>query len=96
MLYACSLTRGVYLDLLTCLETEECLTSLKKFIGRRGRPERVYSVNGTSFIGAAKWVKAEMKDASDRLHNCQSTGSSGSLTLAEPHGGSVSSRESLV
>ena len=62
MLYACSLTRGVYLDLLTCLETEECLTSLKKFIGRRGRPERIYSDNGRSFIGAAKWVKAVMKD----------------------------------
>lgn len=67
LLYACSLTRGVYLDLLPSLETEECLTSLKKFIGRRGRPERIYSDNGRTFIGAAKWVKAVMKD--ERLHN---------------------------
>ena len=34
LLYACSLTRGVYVDLLPSLETEECLTSLKKLIGR--------------------------------------------------------------
>lgn len=38
LLYAWSLTRGVYLDLLPNLETEECLKSLKQFIARRGRP----------------------------------------------------------
>ena len=58
---------GVYLDLLPSLETEECLTSLKKFIGRRGRPERIYSDNGRTFVDAAKWVKAVVKD--ERLHN---------------------------
>ena len=46
LLYACSLTRGVYLDLLPSLETAECLRSLKQFIARRGRPERIYSDNG--------------------------------------------------
>ena len=46
LLYACSLDEGVYLDLFPSLETEEYLRSLKKFIGRRGRPERIYSGNG--------------------------------------------------
>ena len=30
-------------------------------VHRKGRPERIYSDNGRTFIGAAKWVKAVMK-----------------------------------
>ena len=70
LLYACSLTRGIYLDLLPNLETEECLKSLKQFIARRGRPERIYSDNGRTFVGAANWIRAVMKD--ERLQTCLS------------------------
>ena len=61
LLYACSITRGIYLDLLSSLETSECLDSLEQFIARRGRPERIFSDNGSTFVGAAKWVKALMQ-----------------------------------
>ena len=67
LLYACSLTRGVYLDLLPNLETQEYLGSMKKFIAWRGRPERIYSDNGRTFVGAARWMRAVMKD--ERLQN---------------------------
>ncbi|XP_015754716.1 PREDICTED: uncharacterized protein LOC107334299 [Acropora digitifera] len=46
VLYACSLTRGVYLELLSSLETSEFLRSLKRFITCRGRPEKIYPDNG--------------------------------------------------
>ena len=62
LLYACSLTRGIYLDLLPNLKTAECLKSLKQFIARRGRPERIYSDNGRTFVGAANWIRAIMKE----------------------------------
>ena len=62
LLYACSLTRRIYLNLLPNLETGECLKSLKQFIARRGRPERIYSDNGRTFVGAANWIRAVMKD----------------------------------
>ena len=62
LLYACSLTRGNYLDLLPNLETEECLKSLKQFIARRGRPEQIYSDNSRTFIGTANWIRAVKKD----------------------------------
>ena len=62
LLYACSLTRGIYLDVLPNLETEECLKSLKQFIARRGQLERIYSDNSRTFIGAANWIRAVMKD----------------------------------
>ena len=39
-LYACSVTRALYLELLPNMETSEFLKSLKRFIARRGRPLR--------------------------------------------------------
>ena len=62
LLYSCSLTRGIYMELLPTLETTDFLGSLKRFIARRGRPERIYSDNGGTFIGAAKWIRAVAKD----------------------------------
>jgi hypothetical protein len=36
LLYACSLTRGIYIDLLPSLELTDFILSLKRFIARRG------------------------------------------------------------
>lgn len=54
ILYACSLTRG--LDLARSLETSEFLLSLKELIARCGRPGRIHSDNGSTFIEAATWI----------------------------------------
>ncbi|XP_068679106.1 uncharacterized protein [Montipora foliosa] len=62
VLCSCSLTRGVFLELLPNLETGEFIKSLKHFIARRGRPSRVYSDNGQAFVAAAKWLKKVQKD----------------------------------
>ena len=57
ILYACSLTRALHLELAKSMEMEEFLLSFKSFIARRGRPETVYSDNGRTFVGAASWLK---------------------------------------
>ena len=62
VLYSCSLTRGVFLELLTSLETGEFLKSLKHFIAQRGRPSRIYSDNGQKFVATAKWLKKAHSD----------------------------------
>ena len=62
MLYACSLTHALFLDLLPSLETTEFLATFKRFIARRGLPQKVYSDNGKTFVGAAKWIKQAMRD----------------------------------
>ena len=67
LLYACSLTRALFLDLLPNLETTEFLGSLKRFIARRGRPERIYSDNGRTFLGASNWIKQVMHD--EKFHD---------------------------
>ena len=50
ILYACSWTRALYLDLAKSIQTTEFLLSLKGTIGRRGRPSTICSDNGSTFI----------------------------------------------
>ena len=62
LLYACSLTRAVYVDLVPNLETTEFIRSFKCFIARRGRPRRIYSDNAKTFVSGSKWIEQVMKD----------------------------------
>ena len=62
VLFACSLTRAVHLGLLTDQTTEGFTKCLKRFIVRWGRPRKIYSDNGKSFVAASKWLKRIMKD----------------------------------
>ena len=58
VLYACSLTRGIFLELLPNMETTEFITSLKRFI---------YSDNGKTFVGATNVLKTIMHD--EKVHD---------------------------
>ena len=62
VLYACSLCHALHLDLVSSLETQEFILSLKTFIARKGRPDKVYSDNGSTFVGAAGWLRKTMSD----------------------------------
>ena len=62
VLYTCSLTRALYLELTATMETREFLPTLKRLIARRGRPEKIYSDNGRTFVGAARWIRTVMAD----------------------------------
>lgn len=66
VLYSCSLTPGVFLELLPSLETTELIKSLKQLIARRGCPCKIYLDNGQTFVTAAKWLKKVQKD--ERFH----------------------------
>lgn len=62
LLYECSLTRALYLEVLPNMETSEFLKRFKRFIARRGTPAKVYSDNGKTFVSAANWLKLVMHD----------------------------------
>ena len=67
VLYGCSLTRGVFLDLLLSIEIEDFVSSFKWFITHRGRPKVIYLDNGSTFKAAAKWLKQAW--ANEKLNN---------------------------
>ena len=54
ILFACSLSRALHLELLLSLETVEFLGALKRFIARRGRATKIYSDNGKTFVAASR------------------------------------------
>ncbi|CAB4037018.1 Gag-Pol poly, partial [Paramuricea clavata] len=54
--------RREYIDLLSSLHTQELLLSLKRFIARRGRPGKINSDNGKTFLVAAKWLRTVQRD----------------------------------
>lgn len=62
VLFVCSLSKALHLEILPNLGTATFLGSLKRLIARRGRPSKIYSDNRRTFIGAAKWLKQIRKD----------------------------------
>lgn len=52
-LFTCAVVRAIHLELVQSLSTEDFLMALRRFIARRGRPVRIYSDQGTNFIGCA-------------------------------------------
>ena len=67
ILYACSLTRGLYLELSKSMEASEFLSSLKRLVARKGRPEKIYSDNTKTFTATGSWLKQVQKD--ERIHH---------------------------
>ncbi|XP_033221084.1 uncharacterized protein LOC117175486 [Belonocnema kinseyi] len=50
-------SKAVHIEFATDLSTEGFLAALRRFIGRRGVPEHIYSDNGTNFVGANKELR---------------------------------------
>ena len=66
LLFACRLSRTVHSELLTDQTTEGFIQCLKRFVGRRGRSEEIFSYNAKTFKADAKWLKNVM--TSERFH----------------------------
>ena len=63
-LYTCFTTRAVHIEKLNSLDTESFLNCFRRFIARRGQPEKVFTDNGTNFVGAEAELKKCMKEMS--------------------------------
>lgn len=68
-LFICLTTRAIHLEVVTNLTTEAFMAAFKRFIARRGRPNHVYSDNGTNFVGARR----ELNELSNFLAKNQGT-----------------------
>ena len=57
MIFVCLSTKAVHLEVASDLSTNTFLSSLKRFISRRGYPVGMRSDNGTNFVGADHVLK---------------------------------------
>lgn len=53
-IFVCFSTRAVHIEAVEDLTTSAFLAAFKRFISRRGKPNIVWSDNGTNFVGARK------------------------------------------
>ena len=51
-IFICMSTKAVHIEVVRDLTTESFLATLKRFIGRRGLPSKIYADNGSNFCGA--------------------------------------------
>ena len=61
---SCMVTRAVHLEKLDCLETNSFINAFRRFVARRGVPKKVFSDNGTNFVGGEKEMRLSMQDIS--------------------------------
>ena len=62
LLFSCSVSRAVHLELVSNLSTNEFIRSVKRLISRRGKPNVIYSDNAKTFKAGAKWLNSINRD----------------------------------
>ncbi|XP_075150809.1 uncharacterized protein LOC142224916 [Haematobia irritans] len=69
--FVCLATRAIHLETCSDLTTEAFMATFDRFVGRRGFPKKVFSDNGTNFVGASRTLMREyrnfLKSAENRL-----------------------------
>lgn len=69
-LFTCFTTRAVHLELLHNMDTDAFINALRRFMSRRGYPEKIWSDNGTNFVGGKRELEKSVKEIdNDRVHN---------------------------
>ncbi|XP_049330293.1 uncharacterized protein LOC125798980 [Astyanax mexicanus] len=63
-IFKCLTTRAVHIELLSSMDADAFLLSLRRFIARRGRPKEILSDCGTNFRGADR----ELRESFAALH----------------------------
>lgn len=56
-IFVCMVTKAIHIDIICDLSAAEFITCFERFISRRGHCNKLYSDNGTLFVGASKELK---------------------------------------
>lgn len=61
-IFTCFNSRATHLELCNDLSAHSFLQAFRRFVNRRGTPEKIYSDNGTNFIASEKELNREIKN----------------------------------
>ena len=68
--FTCLTMRGVHIEIANSLDTDSFINALRRFIARRGRPKKIFSDNGTNFVGANRVLRDSLQAFNqDRIHS---------------------------
>ena len=62
VLFTCLSSRAVHLEVATSLQTDTFINVLRHFVARRGNIKKLWSDNGTNFIGANNELKSMLQE----------------------------------
>ncbi|XP_050425489.1 uncharacterized protein LOC126836303 [Adelges cooleyi] len=65
--YVCFSTRAVHLEPVEDLTSSAFIASLRRFMARRGKCTKIYSDNGTNFVGAQKELSPFLAGIDDKM-----------------------------
>jgi hypothetical protein len=66
-IFTCFTCRAIHLEILPSMESDSFINGLRRFIARRGVPEKLWSDNGTNFVGAKSELSKSLSQVCDTL-----------------------------
>ncbi|XP_041453667.1 uncharacterized protein LOC121406862 [Lytechinus variegatus] len=60
-IFTCLVLRAIHIEVLHAMDTDSFINGLERFISRRGRPEVIWSDNGSNFVGAERELREGIK-----------------------------------
>ena len=60
-IFTCLTTRAVHIEVANALNADSFLMALHRFIARRGKPQKLFSDNGTNFVAADRELAEEIQ-----------------------------------
>ena len=60
-IFTCLVTRAVHIEVAHSMDADSFLMALHRFIARRGKPQKIFSDNGTNFVAADKELADEIR-----------------------------------
>ena len=61
-LFTCLTTRAVHIEVAHSLDADSFLMALHRFMARRGKPQKIFSDNGTNFVAADRELAEEIRN----------------------------------
>ena len=67
--FVCMATKAVHLEVISDATTESFQAALQRFVSRRGRPDHIYSDNGSNFVGYRNELQRLYSFLKERSHD---------------------------
>ncbi|XP_033108467.1 uncharacterized protein LOC117110023 [Anneissia japonica] len=66
-IFTCLVTRAIHLEVADNLSTDSFINAYRRFVARRGEPSKLFSDNGTNFVGGEKELRNALAEMNQNI-----------------------------